>query len=76
LNATAVTMPAFFAASYMRPASSAVGARGFSQMMCLPASAAAIAISACRLLGVAMSITSIDGSLTTSRHEDEKPSHE
>jgi len=35
--------------------------------MCFPASAAAIAISACELFGVAMSITSIDGSAITAR---------
>jgi hypothetical protein len=56
-----------FTASYIARASSPVRARGFSQRMCLPARAAAIAISACRSLGVAMSTMSMSGSSTTRR---------
>ena len=54
-------------ASSIARASSLVRASGFSLMMCLPAFAAAIAISACRWLGVAMSTMSIAGSSTTVR---------
>ena len=47
--------------------SAAVRASGFSQMMCLPAWAAAIAISAWLSLGVTMSIRSMSGRATTAR---------
>jgi hypothetical protein len=55
------------AASVIARASSTVRASGFSQMMCLPALAAAMAISACTLLGVQISTTSISGRATTLR---------
>jgi hypothetical protein len=63
-------IPAAFAASVIARASSTVRARGFSQMMCLPALAAAMAISACTLLGVQMSTTSISGGATARQSLD------
>ena len=66
--------PARFTASAIARASSTVLASGFSQMMCLPALAAAMAISACTLLGVQMSTTSTSGRATTARQSDEASS--
>src|SRR3569623_2045768 len=55
-------------------ASTAVRASGFSQMMCLPAMAAAMAISACELFGVQISTMSISGRATMLRQSDEAAS--
>ena len=61
------TTRAFFTAAYIASASFTVMASGFSQRTCLPAFAAAMAISAWVSLAVLMSMMSISGSFTTLR---------
>ncbi len=55
------------AAAFIASASATVFASGFSQSTCLPASSAAIAISACVSPGVTMSTTSMSSRAITSR---------
>ena len=54
-------------ASSIASASASFGAIGFSHQTCLPASSAAIAISAWNLFGVVIETTSTSGSAITSR---------
>ncbi len=58
--------PALVTAFTMSVASLTVFARGFSQITCLPALAASMAMIGCRKFGVQMSTTSISGRLTVS----------
>ena len=55
-----------------RSASAKLGAIGFSHQTCLPASRAAIAISAWNWLGVVTETTSTSGSSTTARQSPER----
>ena len=69
--------PEALAASCMVLASAPVRASGFSQITCLPALSAAMAISAWLSLGVTMSTTSMSSRLTTaaqSADDSSKPS--
>ena len=55
------------AAAAMRSDSSSEGAIGFSHHTCFPASSAAIAIGACKALGVVIETTSTPGSAISAR---------
>ncbi len=60
-------MPLRSAASHISRAWAELNASGFSQKTCLPALAAATAISWCMFVGAAISTMSMSGRLTTSR---------